>query len=57
MDFLTEQYTSSRTDSHTTGGTPVSTKEAAQASTLFHFLHRNRFRQTTPRLFIVTVFS
>lgn len=36
MDFFTEMYTSVITDSHTTGGTPVSIRDAAQASTLLN---------------------
>jgi 2,4-dienoyl-CoA reductase-like NADH-dependent reductase (Old Yellow Enzyme family) len=36
MDFFTEMYTSVITDSHTAGGTPVSIRDAAQASTLLN---------------------
>lgn len=35
IDLRKEQYTSSKTDSQTTGGTPVSNMEAAQARILF----------------------
>jgi hypothetical protein len=49
MDLRNEQTTSSNTDSHTTGGTPVSTSEAAQANTLFNCRNPNRFPPITLR--------
>lgn len=52
IDFLKVQQTSSITDSHTAGGTPVSTREAARANRLFHCLNGNLFPRIIPRLFM-----
>jgi hypothetical protein len=56
MDFFTEQYISSSTDSQTSGVTPVSTNDAAQARMLFTCLKGILTPLFITRLFISLFF-